>query len=145
VTTTTTTTTTRQTQKPTPAARMSAGAGWVFSRAATEPREASQADRDRPASELVLIDTGDISELRRVHPGRFSDTAPARTLAAYARQADELAGMVEQYATAHRRHITVLLHALGDLHVAMEELAARLDQRPARATAPVTVSPDGGR
>jgi hypothetical protein len=138
-----TTTTTKP--KPTPADRVSAAAGGVFSRAVNELQEASQAYRDRHDSELVVIDTSDISELRRDHPGRFSDTSPARTLAAYARQADELVGMVERYDTAHRRHITVLLNALGDLHVAMDELAARLDQRPARATAPVTVSPDGGR
>jgi uncharacterized protein YciW len=140
-----TTTTPTPTPTPTPPDRVSPDAGWVFSRAVTELQEASQAYRDRHDSELVLIDTSDISELRRDHPGLFSDTTPARTLAAYARQAHELAGMVEQYDTAHRRHITVLLHALGDLHVAMDELAARLDQRPAQTTAPLTVSPKGGR
>jgi len=122
-----TTTTTTPKPTPTPAARVSADPGWVFRRAVTELPEASQADRDRHDRELVLIDTGDLSELRRDHPGLLSDTSPAQTLAAYARQADELAGMVEQYDTAHRRHITVLLHALGDLHVAMDELATRLD------------------
>jgi hypothetical protein len=140
-----TTTTTKPKPTRTPADRVSPDAGWVFSRAVNELQEASQAYRDRHDSELVLIDTGDISELRRDHPGRFSDTTPAQTLAADARQSDELAAMVEQYDTAHRRHITVLLHALGDLHVAMEELAACLDQRPTRTTAALPVSPDGGR
>jgi hypothetical protein len=128
VTTTTTATTTRPTPTPTPADRVSPDPGWVFSRAVNERQEAAQADRDRHHSELVLIDTSDISELRRVHPGLLSATTPAPTLAAYARQADELAGMVEHYDTAHRRHITVLLHAL---HVAMDELATRLHQQPA--------------
>jgi hypothetical protein len=140
-----TTTTPTPTPTPTPPDRVSADAGWVFSRAVTELQEASQACRDRHDRELVLIDTSDISELRRVQPGLFSDTTPARTLAAYARQADELAGMVEQDDTAHRRHSTVLLHALGDLHVAMDELATRLDPPPTRTTAPAAVSPDGRR
>jgi hypothetical protein len=141
---------TTTTPKPTrtPADRVSADAGWAFSRAVTELQEASQAYRDRHDREPVLIDTGDISdisELRRVHPGLFRDTSPPRPWLPTPVQADELAGMVEQHDTAHRRHITVLLHALGDLHVAMDELAARLDQRPTRTAAPVTVAPHGGR
>jgi hypothetical protein len=113
------TTTTKPQPTPTPAARVSADPGWVFRRA--------------------------VNELRRDHPGQHGDTSPTQTLAAYARQADELAAMVEQYDTAHGRHITVLLHALGDLPVAMHELATRLAQRPAQTTAPVTASPDGGQ
>jgi len=140
-----TTTTTQPTPTPTPAERVSTDAGWVFSRAVHEPQEASQAYRDRHNRELVLIATSDIRELRRDLPGLLRDTTPAQTLAGYARQADELAGMVEQYDTAHRQHITVLLQALGDLHVAMDELATRLDQPPTCTTAPVTASPDGLR
>jgi hypothetical protein len=106
-------------------------------------------------ADLVVIDTSNLTELRRDHPGLFSDSTPADVVAAYARQADELAAMVEQYDTAHRRHITVLLHALGDLHVAMDELATRLGQRPAggaagltgraHTTAPVTLPPETGQ
>jgi hypothetical protein len=96
-------------------------------------------------ADLVVIDTSTLTELRHTHPGLFSDTTPAETVAAYACQADELAAMVEQYDTAHRRHITVLLHALGDLHVAMDELATRLDRRPVQTTAPVKVTPKGGQ
>jgi hypothetical protein len=138
-------TTTRPKPTPTPADRVSAAAGWVFRRAGTEPQQASQAYRDRHDREPVLIDTGDSSEPRRDHPGLPSDTTPAQTLAAHARQADELAGRVEQYATAHRRHSTVRLHALIDLHVAMDELATRLDPPPTRTAAPLPVTPDGGR
>jgi hypothetical protein len=96
-------------------------------------------------ADLVVIDTSNLAELRRTHPDLFSDSTPADVVAAYARQADELAAMVEQYDTAHRRHITVLLHALADLHVAMDELATRLDRRPAQTTAPVKVTPKGGQ
>jgi hypothetical protein len=96
-------------------------------------------------SDLVVIDTSNLTELSRDHPGLFSGSTPADVVAAYARQADELAAMVEQYDAAHRRHITVLLHALADLHVAMDELAGRLDRRPAQTTAPVTVTPKGGQ
>jgi hypothetical protein len=82
-------------------------------------------------ADLVVIDTSNVTALRRTHPDLFSDSTPAETAAAYARQADELAAIIEQYDTAHRRHITVLLHALGDLYLAMDELATRLDQQPA--------------
>jgi hypothetical protein len=119
------------------------------------PRLAQQVVRELDAAtdryerehetDLVVIDTSNLTELHRDHPRLFTDSTPADELAAYARQADELAAMVEQYDTAHRRHTTVLLHALGDLHVAMEELATRLDRRPTHTTAPVTVSPQGGR
>jgi hypothetical protein len=91
-------------------------------------------------ADLVLIDTSNVTELRRTHPGLFSDSTPADAVAAYARQADELAALVELYDTAHRAHITVLLHALGDLHVAMDELATRFDQPPAGE-----LPPEGGR
>jgi hypothetical protein len=140
-----TTTPTTPTPTPTPADRVSADAGWVFRRAVNELQEAAQAGRDRHDRELALIDTSDSGGLRRDHPGPFRDTSPARMLAAYARQADELAGMVGQYATAHCRHSTVLLHALGDLHVAMDEVATRLDQRQAPTSAPVPASPESAR
>jgi hypothetical protein len=81
--------------------------------------------------DLVVIDTNNVTELRRRHPGLFSDCTPAEVIACYARQADELAALVEQYDAAHDRHMRVLLHALGDLHVAMDELATSLDQPPA--------------
>jgi len=109
----------------------------------------------RPA--LPEIDAA-TDRYRHAHAGGLVviDTTPAEVVAAYARQADELAALIEQYDTAHRRHITVLRHALGDLHAAMDELAAHLDQQPAgdlaagraeraHPTAPATVPPDGGR
>jgi hypothetical protein len=80
--------------------------------------------------DLVVIDTSNVTELRRRHPTLFNDSTPAEVAASYARQADELAALVEQYDAAHRRHVRVLLHALGNLHVAMDELATSLDQPP---------------
>lgn len=62
---------------------------------------------------------------------RPSDVTPAEIAAAYARQVDELAALVEQYDEAHRRYTRVLLDGLGDLHVALDELAEALRRPPA--------------
>lgn len=86
---------------------------------ATRERFESEHDELVPA----LIDTADVSELRRRHPELFGDLAPAELADAYARQVDELAAIVDQYDAAHRRYTTVLRSALGDLHVALDELA----------------------
>lgn len=51
---------------------------------------------------------------------------PGETLNAYARQVDELARMVEDWQASNRRYAGALAGALGELHVALDEIAADL-------------------
>jgi hypothetical protein len=83
-------------------------------------------EREHGAGDLALIDTANVDELRRRYPGLFGDVPPAELAEAHARQVDELAAIVEQYDAAHRRYTAVLLDALGDLHVALDELSTAL-------------------
>jgi hypothetical protein len=50
-------------------------------------------------------------------------------LDAYARQVDELARMVEDWQAANRRYAGALAGALGELHVALDEIAAEVAGR----------------
>jgi hypothetical protein len=61
-------------------------------------------------------------------PGRRAarPAGPGEALDAYARQADELARMVEDWQAANRRYARALTAALGELHVALDEIAADL-------------------
>jgi hypothetical protein len=54
---------------------------------------------------------------------------PGQVLDAYARQAAELARLVEDWQASNRRFAAVLVGALGELQVALEEAAAQLQGR----------------
>ncbi len=76
----------------------------------------------------------------------LTDTAPAAlavaadepesgagaVLAAYARQVDELARLVEDWQTACAGYARVLAGALGELHVVLDDTATELTRRPGR-------------
>ena len=57
---------------------------------------------------------------------------PAVVLAVYARQVDELARLVEDWQTACAGYAQVLTHALGELHVVLDEAATDLDRQGGR-------------
>jgi hypothetical protein len=52
----------------------------------------------------------------------------AVVLAAYARQVDELAHLVEQWRAANAGYAQVLTHALGQLHVVLDETATEMNR-----------------
>ena len=86
-------------------------------------------------TELRVVDTANVADLYERFPElRTPLTAPAAPAIAarvdeladrYARQADELAAMVEDYDRAHSATVRVLLDGLAGLHVALDELASR--------------------
>ncbi len=67
-------------------------------------------------------------------PGTAGDPEPdpAVVLAAYARQVDELARLVEDWQTACAGYARVLGGALGELHVVLDETATELTRRTDR-------------
>jgi hypothetical protein len=67
-----------------------------------------------------------------VTPPAADPEDPAVVLAAYARQVDELARLVEDWQAAAAGYARVLAHALGELHVALDEAATTLDRRKGR-------------
>lgn len=79
-----------------------------------------------PRGDLVTVDTTNVVELRARHPELFSDAAPWELADAYARQVDELARLAEDWHAASGRYARAVDAALGELHTALDELAARL-------------------
>ncbi|PZS27681.1 MAG: hypothetical protein DLM59_15900 [Pseudonocardiales bacterium] len=74
-----------------------------------------------------------------------TDTAPASlaaadepeadaavVLAGYARQVDELACLVEDWQAANTGYAQVLTHALGELHVVLDETATGMNREAGR-------------
>jgi hypothetical protein len=67
-------------------------------------------------------------------PGRDEpEQDAAGVLAAYARQVDELAHLVEDWQAACAGYARVLAGALGELHVALDETATSLDHHTERS------------
>lgn len=107
----------------------------------------------RPAPDLGPARPGverGVDEATGTPPDAVPPAGPlAAVLDAYARQPDEIAGLVEAWLqvlpdTADtRRYAAAVLHALGELHVALDTAAHLTRQRcrcqpPARDTGPVT-------
>jgi hypothetical protein len=86
-------------------------------------RQAYRAEHD---GDLAAIDTTNVVELRNRHPELFDDRSPAELADCYSRQADELAALMEQWEAAAQRQGEVMRTALGELHVALDELSAQL-------------------
>ncbi len=84
-------------------------------------------------TELRLVDTSDVAELMERFPELRTPLTPAPAAGGevvelaevYARQADELARLVEDADRKHQATVRVLLGGLAELHVALDELAHR--------------------
>jgi len=83
--------------------------------------------------ELRLVDTTNVADLLERYPELRIPTArpamEARPIAElaeiYARQADELARIVEDADRKYRATVWVVLNGLAELHVALDEIAHR--------------------
>jgi hypothetical protein len=84
-------------------------------------------------TDLVVVDTANVVELRRQHPGLFGDLSPAEKADAYARHVDELAALLERHQAAHDGLMRVLLPSLAELHGALDELVEELGGPPGDA------------
>lgn len=62
-------------------------------------------------------------------PGGADTAQVADVLACYARQVDELARMMEDFTAVCTGHVQVLAHALGELHVVLDEAATTLNHQ----------------
>lgn len=105
------------------------GSGWpvVDARAAARLAETAREAFEREhTGDLVAVDTANVVDLRRRHPELFGDATAGELAETYARQADELARLVEDWDAASRRYARAVTTGLGELHVVLDELAARL-------------------
>jgi hypothetical protein len=101
-------------------------------------------------SDLRVIDTANVVDLMSrfeelrvplAPPAGVPEQTAADLAAVYARQAAELARLVEDADRAHRSSMRVLLQSLSEMHEALDELAGLVDRPDAPAGRPAAEPP----